>query len=75
MLRKISEPRSVALRENWIKLHIEQLHGLYCSPHIIGVINKKTEIGWTYDMYGDSRCAYWVVWENWSEREHLEDIM
>jgi hypothetical protein len=23
---------------------------------------------------GDSRCAYWVVWENMSEGGHLEDL-
>jgi hypothetical protein len=23
---------------------------------------------------GDSKCAYWVVWENMSERRLLEDL-
>jgi hypothetical protein len=41
VLRKISEPMSVAFREDWTKLQIEQLHGLYFSPHINAVIKSR----------------------------------
>jgi len=32
---------SVAFREDWRKLHIEQLHGLHFSHYIIGVIKSR----------------------------------
>ena len=65
----------VALTEDWRKPYIEQRQGLYFSPHITGVIKSRRmrQAGHMTRM-GDRRCAYWVVWENMSERGRLEDL-
>jgi hypothetical protein len=38
MLRRIFEPKRGILTRGWRKLHIEELHNLYCSPDTARVI-------------------------------------
>ena len=40
MLRKIFGPEEYKVRGDWRKLHIEELHNLYCSPTINWVIES-----------------------------------
>jgi hypothetical protein len=35
VLRRIFEPKSVEVTEDWMKLHSEELHNLYTYPNII----------------------------------------
>jgi hypothetical protein len=38
VLRRIFVPKRDEVTESWRKLHNEELHNLYSSPHIIGMI-------------------------------------
>jgi hypothetical protein len=49
----------------WRKLHNDELHGLYCSPSIVGAI-KARRMGWAGHVArtGEVRGAYNIlVWE------------
>jgi hypothetical protein len=52
----------VLLTGGWRKLHIEELHGLYSSPSIIGVI-KARRMRWTGHVasMGKVRGAYNIL--------------
>jgi hypothetical protein len=41
VLRRIFGPKSHEVTGGWRKLHNEELHGLYSSPSIIGVIKAR----------------------------------
>jgi hypothetical protein len=43
----------------WRKLHNEELHNLYSSPHIITMIKSSTRwAGHTACMWGEEECIY-----------------
>jgi hypothetical protein len=46
MLRRIFGPRRDEVTGDWRKLHNEELHNLYSSPHIIRMI-KSSRMRWT----------------------------
>jgi hypothetical protein len=41
VLRRIFGPKRDEVTEGWIKLHNEELHGLYSSPSIVRVIKAR----------------------------------
>ena len=41
MLRRIFGPKREEVTGEWGRLHIEELHDMYCSPNIIWVIRSK----------------------------------
>jgi hypothetical protein len=41
VLRRIFRPKRNEVTGGWIKLHNEELHGLYSSPSIVGVIKAR----------------------------------
>jgi hypothetical protein len=41
MLRRIFGPKRENVTEDWRRLHTEELHSLYSSPNIIGVIKLR----------------------------------
>jgi len=41
MLKKIFGPKRDEVTREWRKLHIEELHDLYCSPNIVRVIQSR----------------------------------
>jgi hypothetical protein len=50
VLRRIFGPRREEVAGGWRRLRSEELHNLYSSPNIIGVIkSKKMRCAW--DMY------------------------
>jgi hypothetical protein len=59
VLRRIFGPKRDEVTEVWRKLHNEELHGLYSSPSIIGVI-KASRMRWTGHVarMGEVRGAY-----------------
>jgi hypothetical protein len=59
MLRRIFGPKRDEVMRGWRKLHNEELHNLYVSPNIIGMINSKRKI-WAVHVaqMGAKRNAY-----------------
>ena len=55
----------MGLRRKWRKLHIEELHDLYCSPNIIRVIRSSRKTWAEHVAFlGERRGAYRVlVWK------------
>jgi hypothetical protein len=41
LLRRIFEPKRVEVTGSWRKLHNEELHNLYYSANIIGMIKSR----------------------------------
>ena len=62
VLRKIFGPKRDDVTGEWRKLLIEELYGLYSSPHIIRVI-KSRRISWSgyVARMGDRNDAYRVL--------------
>ena len=58
----------------WIKLHNEELHDLYCSPNIVRVI-KSRRMRWAGHAasMGERRAYKGFWWGNLRERDHLGD--
>jgi hypothetical protein len=59
---------------SWRRLHDEELHNLYASSNIVGVI-KSRRVRWTGDvarMRGEMHTKFWL--ENLKGRDHSEDL-
>jgi hypothetical protein len=53
VLRRIFGPKRDDVMEEWRKLHSEELHNLYSSPHIIRQIKvKENEVGKACGTHG-----------------------
>jgi hypothetical protein len=65
VLRRIFGPKRDEVTGGWTKLHNEELHKLYSSPSIIGMI-KLLRMRWTEHVARMERrrmhIGYW--WEN-----------
>ena len=60
VLKKICGPKWQELTGEWRKLHIKELHDLYCSPNIRVI--KEDEMGGVCGMYGgEEKCAFWIL--------------
>jgi hypothetical protein len=56
MLRNVVVPKRDEVRGEYIRLHNEELNGLYHSPNIVpGDQIEKDEIGWVCSTFGESR--------------------
>jgi hypothetical protein len=75
VLRKIFGPMRDEVIGKWIRLHIEELNDLYCSPNIIGVM-KSRKMRWAgyVACIGDGRGAYKIVVGRRKRRSHMEDL-
>jgi hypothetical protein len=63
VLRKMSGLKRDEVKENWRRLHNEELHDLYSSANIIRVM-KKDDTGWAYGTSGgEDRCIQGFGWE------------
>jgi hypothetical protein len=62
VLRRISGPKRDEVIGGWRKLHNEELHNLYSSPSIIGMIKSK-RIRWAGHVarMGNKRNAYRIL--------------
>jgi hypothetical protein len=58
---RIFGSKRVKVTGEWIKLHKEQLHDLYCLPTVVWVI--KTRMGWVGNVahVGEHRGMYRVL--------------
>jgi len=74
VLRRIFGPKRDELAGEWIKLHNEELSGLYSSPIIVRVI-KSRRMRWAGHVarMRQRRDVYIVVLGNLRERDHLDD--
>ena len=61
-LKRIFGPKRDGVREEWRKLHNEQLNDLYCSPNIVRVI-KLRRMRWAGHVarMGERRGVYRVL--------------
>jgi hypothetical protein len=62
VLRRIFRPKRDEVTREWRKLHNEELHDLYCSPHIIRVIESSI-MRWAGHVgrMGEKRGTYRVL--------------
>jgi hypothetical protein len=74
VLRGIFGPNRDEVMGDWRKLHNEELHNLYSSPHKIRMI-KSRRMRWAGHVARMGRrgmhTGYW--WESQKERDHYED--
>jgi hypothetical protein len=65
VLRKIFGPKRVEVIGGWRKLHNEELHNLYCSPSIIGII-KSRRMRWAGHVarMGEEECIWDCNWKS-----------
>jgi hypothetical protein len=74
VLRRMFVPKRDYVTGEWIKLHNEELNGLYCSPNIIGAIQsgKMKGVGHVARM-GRAEVYRGFWWGNRRGKGHLED--
>jgi hypothetical protein len=62
ILRRIFGPKNDEVIGGWRKLNNGELHNLYSSPNIIGMINTgRIEMGRACSMQGEKRNSYRVL--------------
>jgi hypothetical protein len=73
-LRVFENSKGCKVSEDWRKLHNEELHDLYCSPNIIGVIRSR-RVSWVGHVacMVEMRNVNRVLEGNLKERDPLED--
>jgi hypothetical protein len=64
LLRRIFGPKSEDVAGGWRRLHNEELHNLYASPYIIGVI-KSRRLRWVGHVarMGEMRSIRYFGWK------------
>jgi hypothetical protein len=71
MLRRIFGPKTDEVKGDWRKVHNEELHNLYSSPHIVRKI-KSRKMRWAGHVARMGRrgihTGYW--WESQMERDN-----
>jgi hypothetical protein len=71
--RMMCGPKREEVTEDWRRLHNEQLRGLCCSVHIIGLIKSRRWAGYVARM-AKKRSTNRVLCGNLKERDRLEDL-
>ena len=73
LLRRICEPKTDEVTEEWRRLHNEELHDLSCSPNIIRVIKLRT-MRWVGNVarMGNRRHVYRVMVERPETMKQLD---
>jgi hypothetical protein len=74
VLRRIFGPNTDEVTGGWRKLHNQELHKLYSSPRMIGMI-KSRRIGWEGHVaqMGKKRNAYRIFVVKPERKNHWED--
>jgi hypothetical protein len=70
VLRRIFGPKR-EVDGSWRKLHNDELHSLYSSPHIVRVI-KSRRMRWAGHVRGEVFTGFWL--EGPKVRDHWEDL-
>jgi hypothetical protein len=70
-LRRMSGPKREEVARGWRRLHNEELHNLYASPNINGVI-KSRGVRWLECSIHWGNIKFWS--ENLKGRGHFEDL-
>ena len=74
VLMRIFGPKRDEVTGEWMKLHKEELNGLYRSPSIVQVI-KARRMRWAWHVArmgrGEMHTGFW--WGYLNKRDHLED--
>jgi hypothetical protein len=71
VLRRIFGPKRDEERGEWRKLHNEELHDLYSSPSIIGIIKaRRMRWAWHVARTGEKTNTYSCWWESQREGGH-----
>jgi hypothetical protein len=74
VLRRILGPNRDEVTGEWRKLHNEELHNLYSSPHIIKQIKSWRMMCVVHvALMVEERKVSKVWWETLKERDYLED--
>jgi hypothetical protein len=74
VLRRIFVPKRDEVTGDWRKLHNEELHKLYSTPNIIGMI-KSRRMKWAGHVAQVGRRGIHIGyrWKSQKERNHKED--
>jgi hypothetical protein len=74
VLRRIFGPKRAEVTGGWRKLHNEELHNLYSSPSVIGMV-KSRRMRWAGHVarMGEQRNAYRILVGNPEGKDHWED--
>ena len=74
VLRRTFGPERDEVTGEWRRLRNEELYDLYCSPHVIRVINSRIMryLGHAHEWGRGDVCTA-VLWGDLRERGHLED--
>jgi hypothetical protein len=75
VLRRIFGPKREVVAEGWRRLHNEELHNLYASPDIIGLMkSRRTRCAGHVARMGKMRNAYNSLIKNLEVKKHLGDL-
>jgi hypothetical protein len=74
VLGKIFGPKREEVREEWRRLHNEELYALYSSPNIVRVIKSRIKTAGHVTRVGNRRCAYRVFIGRPEGKRQLGDL-
>jgi len=71
VLRNIYRPEGKEVKEDWRKMHSEELHDVHSSSIIMVIKSRKMRWAGHAVPMEDRNTEYW--WRNRKERDHFED--
>jgi hypothetical protein len=72
--RRIFGPKREEVAGGWRRLHSEELHNLYASQGIVGVIEWRMRWAGHIVCMGQMRNAKNILVENLKRRDHSKDL-